>query len=116
MICRGAPAAMTVTADAPSGTAAGRSQRFPRRALLVLGHAEAELAGVPEGRAVDSARAHVEQVDEAEPDRAPDDRGRPIAVAERVERAVHPERAACIAVDHDEDGAAAGARGWRRAG
>ena len=37
-------------------------QRLPRRALLVFGHAEAELAGVPEGRSVDSAEAHVEQL------------------------------------------------------
>ena len=80
-------------------------QRLPRRALLVFGHAEAELAGVPEGRSVDSAEAHVEQVDEAEADRVPDHRSRPIAVAERVERAVHPECATHIAVDDDEDGA-----------
>ena len=66
---------------------------------------------MPEGGAVDTTRAHVEQIDEAKPNRAPDERGRPVAVAERVERPVHPELAARIAVDHDEDGAASGARG-----
>ena len=66
---------------------------------------------MPERGTVDPAGAHVEQVDEAEPDRAPDDRRRPIAVAERIERPVHSDLAARIAVDHDEDGAAAGTRG-----
>src|SRR5687767_13181329 len=93
------------------GRAALVGERPPRRVLLVLGDAVADLARVPECRAIDVARPRVEQVAQDEADRAPDRGGGAVARAERVEATAHAELLAHRSVHHDQDRAAAGAGG-----
>src|SRR5579883_1455897 len=62
-----------------------------------------------QGRPVDRTRPRLEQVDQAKPDGAADGRCRAIAVAQGVEGARRADLLADRPVDHDQDGAAAGA-------
>ena len=64
-----------------------------------------------ERRAVDAAGAHVQQIDQRQPQRAADDGGGAIAVGQRVEGGVGPDLEADRPVDDDQDGASAGAGG-----
>ena len=91
--------ANSVTADAPGATPALDRERLPRRALLVLGEAERELAGVAERRPVDLARAAAADVADDELQRAADGRVGAVALPERVDAAVHADAPAIGPVD-----------------
>src|SRR6266851_2702225 len=77
-------------------------ERFPARALLVLGEAIAELAGVAEGGAVDLLRPAFADIADHQLQRAADRGVGTIALAQRVALGVHPDAAAHRAVDHDD--------------
>ena len=79
--------------DRVAGDAAVGGQRRARAALLALGEAERELARVAQRRPVDLARAAAADVADDELQR-PADRGvGAVALAERVDAAVHADPA-----------------------
>src|ERR1700730_13100775 len=68
--------------------AADDRQRLPAGVLLVLGKAICDLSRMAERGAVDAAGTHVEQIDQPQSQGAADDRGRAIAVGQRIEGSV----------------------------
>src|SRR5262249_20050131 len=72
------------------GGAERAGERLPGRALLVLGEAEGELAGVPVRGAVDLSRPPAADVPHDELERAPDREVRAVALAEDVPARAHP--------------------------
>jgi hypothetical protein len=63
-------------------------------------------------RTIDAAGAHVEQIDESQPQGAADHRGCAIAIGQRVEAGVRSDLKTDRPVDDHQDGASSGARGY----
>ena len=87
--------------DRVTGDAAVGGQRGERAALLALGEAEGELAGVAQRRAVDPAGAATADVADDELHRPADGGVGAVALPEGVDAAVHADPAGDRAVDDD---------------
>ena len=98
----------SVTAEGPLRDAARLRQGQPGRIALVLGEAQAALAGMAEGRAVDAAGLRSADVHGRQQQGARNRRIGPGAVAERVEPAVHADAPGDRPVRHDADARAHG--------
>ena len=96
---RGPSPGKTVTALVPGAMPRHSASGVPRRAFLVLGEAEADLAGVAVGGPVDATGTAAADVADDELQGPADGGVGPVALAEHVHAAVHADGPADRAVD-----------------